>query len=324
MIPYRIITLRGIRILTTSLLCLGIFLCSYTYYYSYNARWDGRLCHCERCVSELGLSNWFDKRFIPDHIPLLTRTNYTLTKETRNWWMQLQKERKPDNLSQVIAKLFELGRGEDNLLIRRHRGCRTCAVVGNSGNLLGSRYGKDIDANEIVFRMNQAVTKGFQQDVGSRTTHHFMYPESARDLENNTHVILIPFKVLDIKWIISALTTGEVTRTYKPVKRRIKVNKDKILVYHPHFFKYVYENWNQRHGRTPSTGMLAIIFALHVCDQVNVYGFGCNSKGHWHHYWEQNKGAGAFRITGVHNADFEANVTKILTNIQKVTFHPGI
>jgi hypothetical protein len=36
----------------------------------------------------------------------------------------------------------------------------TCAVVGNSGHLLRSKYGEDIDAHDVVMRMNQAPTKG--------------------------------------------------------------------------------------------------------------------------------------------------------------------
>ena len=59
-------------------------------------------------------------------------------------------------------------------------------------------------------RMNQAPIPGFEEDVGSRTTHHVMYPESAIDLENNTSLVLIPFKTLDLQWIISALTTGTI------------------------------------------------------------------------------------------------------------------
>lgn len=58
--------------------------------------------------------------------------------------------------------------------------------------------------------MNQALTDGFEEDVGARTTHHVMYPESARNLDNDTSLVLIPFKTLDLQWVISALTTGTI------------------------------------------------------------------------------------------------------------------
>lgn len=41
-----------------------------------------------------------------------------------------------------------------------------------------------------------------------------------------------------------------------------------ILIYHPAFIKYVFDNWLQGHGRYPSTGILSVIFSLHICDEV--------------------------------------------------------
>lgn len=50
--------------------------------------------------------------------------------------------------------------------------CIRCAVVGNGGILKDSKKGEEIDAHHYVFRTNGAITEGFQQDVGSRTTHY--------------------------------------------------------------------------------------------------------------------------------------------------------
>ena len=49
-----------------------------------------------------------------------------------------------------------------------------CAVVGASGNLLGSGYGGEIDRHNIVIRINLAPTLGFEADVGRRTTHYLV------------------------------------------------------------------------------------------------------------------------------------------------------
>ncbi|KAL7858661.1 hypothetical protein AOLI_G00187680 [Acnodon oligacanthus] len=56
-------------------------------------------------------------------------------------------------------------------------------------------------------RMNKAPTAGFEKDVGTKTTHHATYPESAVDMDNSTHLILLPFKILDLEWLISVFTT---------------------------------------------------------------------------------------------------------------------
>lgn len=62
----------------------------------------------------------------------------------------------------------------------------------------------------VCLRINQAATLGFENDVGSRTTHHFMYPESAKNLPANVSFVLVPFKALDLLWITSALSTGQI------------------------------------------------------------------------------------------------------------------
>ncbi|XP_040544331.1 CMP-N-acetylneuraminate-beta-galactosamide-alpha-2,3-sialyltransferase 2 isoform X5 [Gallus gallus] len=199
--------------------------------------------------------------------------------------------------------------------------CRTCAVVGNSGRLKGSRHGLQIDAHHWVLRMNRAKTAGFEMDVGARTTHHFMYPESAMNLWPGVHLVLVPFKPLDLKWVTSAFSTGELTHTYTRVKQFIKADRNKVLILSPAFLKYIHENWTERHGRYPSTGFTALLFALHACQQVSVFGFGADSKGNWHHYWEENRWSGAFRRTRVHDADVEFSLIQRLAAEGRILFY---
>ncbi|KAM4026538.1 CMP-N-acetylneuraminate-beta-galactosamide-alpha-2,3-sialyltransferase 1 isoform 1-T2 [Anomaloglossus baeobatrachus] len=282
-----------------------------------------RPCSCETCVSEAENSVWFDERFNYTIPPLMTKQSNMVSEITYKWWTRLQGEKKPMEINKAIEEMFNVIPGHNNLQDQNPYRCRTCAVVGNSGNLKGSEYGGEIDGHSFVFRMNHAPTAKYEKDVGNKTTHHFVYPESVRDLQDNVSMVLIPFKTLDLQWIVSALTTGTINFTYAPVPRKIKVTKDKILVYHPDFMKYIYDKWLLHHGRYPSTGILSVIFALHVCDQVDLYGFGADSKGNWHHYWENNPSAGAFRQTGVHDGDFEAEIIGNLTSINKIKVYKG-
>ncbi len=41
-----------------------------------------------------------------------------------------------------------------------------------------------------------------------------------------------------------------------------------VIVVNPAFFKYTHDKWTELHGRYPSTGIVAITFALHLCDEV--------------------------------------------------------
>ncbi|KAL0978834.1 hypothetical protein UPYG_G00176330 [Umbra pygmaea] len=279
-----------------------------------------RICGCPSCIADTNVSEWFDQHYDPRQQPFLTGNN-SMDPEALNWWLALQQSTDDLKIYEVIQKMFQVIAPPAVDVRPKPTQCRKCAVVGNSGNLLKQEYGSLIDSHNIVFRMNKATTAGFEANVGKRTTHHFMYPESAVDISHGVHLVLLPFKLRDLQWVASALSTGEIKRTYMRVKDRVNANKDKVMVVSPAFFKYTHDQWTKRHGRYPSTGMLAIIFALHICDEVSVFGYGADQQGNWHHYWEHNKYAGAFRRTRVHDAEFETEVIKNLEKATKIKLH---
>ena len=55
--------------------------------------------------------------------------------------------------------------------------------------------------------------------------------------------------------------------------------------------------------------------------QVSVFGFGADSKGNWHHYWEENRWSGAFRRTRVHDADVEFSLIQRLAAEGRILFY---
>ncbi|XP_063206543.1 CMP-N-acetylneuraminate-beta-galactosamide-alpha-2,3-sialyltransferase 2-like isoform X3 [Chroicocephalus ridibundus] len=112
-----------------------------------------------------------------------------------------------------------------------------------------------------------------------------------------------------------------VLSTYARVKQFIKADRNKVLILSPAFLKYIHENWTQRRGRYPSTGFTALLFALHACQQVSVFGFGADSEGNWHHYWEKNRWSGAFRRTRVHDADVEFSLIERLAAEGRISFY---
>ncbi|XP_006639776.2 ST3 beta-galactoside alpha-2,3-sialyltransferase 8 isoform X1 [Lepisosteus oculatus] len=285
------------------------------------SRPPGAPCGCPSCVSERGRSPWFDQRFDARQLPFLAAQNGSVPPSALQWWLALQRSSDAQEPYQVIQKMFQVVSEPPPHKPAVPARCRRCAVVGNSGNLRGSHNGPLVDSHDAVIRMNKATTLGFEADVGNRTTHHFMYPESAVDLPPGVWLVLLPFKLRDLQWLASALSTGEIKTTYMRVKERVQADKDKVIVVNPAFFKYTHDSWTEHHGRYPSTGMLAIIFALHICDEVSVFGYGADPQGNWHHYWEDNKYAGAFRKTGVHNADFETHIILKLHAEGKIKLH---
>uniref|UniRef100_A0A673FRV9 CMP-N-acetylneuraminate-beta-galactosamide-alpha-2,3-sialyltransferase 2 n=1 Tax=Sinocyclocheilus rhinocerous TaxID=307959 RepID=A0A673FRV9_9TELE len=262
-------------------------------------------CACRICVADRGNSNWFSERYDPNVPILLNSTNSVLSTNVSRWW-------KVRNITAKSIYKHYSDAGPDR--------CRTCAVVGNSGNLLGSNYGPLIDFHDFVMRINKGPTEGYEKDVGSKTTHRIVYPESAMDLDNSTHLVLLPVKILDIQWLISAFTTKNITQTYTKVPSTIKANKDKVMILHPEFIRYVYDNWTEGHGLYPSTGFLTLIFALHICDEVNIFGFGATSDGIWHHYFE--KILTSYEI-GIHAGRFENETINRLQQENKILIHKG-
>lgn len=306
-----------IFIVLMSVTVVGVFLRGCTV--KYNTFEYLRTCACDKCVSED--NPWFMQRFNKSVEPFLSVEN-NLTESTFNWWKRLQGERKSlSTYSKTVEGLFQVFPSRPQIEEPSPFRCRTCAVVGNSGNLKGSHYGPLINFHDVVIRMNTGRIKGYEDDVGNKTTHRIMYPESAVNLDNTTHLLLFPFKIQDLLWVTKALTTGFRGTSYMPVKSKIQANKNLVMVINPAFMKYVHETWLKRKGRYPSTGFMALVMALHICDEVDVYGYGADKDGNWSHYWEKlyNKKL----RTGVHPGNNEYEIILELAKQQKIRFYSG-
>ncbi|KAM6456999.1 alpha-N-acetylgalactosaminide alpha-2,6-sialyltransferase 3 isoform 5-T5 [Liasis olivaceus] len=48
--------------------------------------------------------------------------------------------------------------------------CDLCAIISNSGQMTEQKVGFEIDQASCIWRMNNAPTKGYEDDVGKRTT----------------------------------------------------------------------------------------------------------------------------------------------------------
>uniref|UniRef100_A0A3B4X6Z4 CMP-N-acetylneuraminate-beta-galactosamide-alpha-2,3-sialyltransferase 1-like n=1 Tax=Seriola lalandi dorsalis TaxID=1841481 RepID=A0A3B4X6Z4_SERLL len=148
---------------------------------------DTSSCACGKCLSEDDV--WFTQRFNKSVEPFLS-AKHSLSEAAFRWWkVSWQLARKMDNLFKTFPATPDVEASSDR--------CRTCAVVGNSGNLNGSPTPLDTHC-KFPPLMNTGRTKGYEADVGKRTTHHVMYPESAVDLDNTTHLVLVPFKIQDL------------------------------------------------------------------------------------------------------------------------------
>ncbi|CAL8273892.1 unnamed protein product [Lota lota] len=183
---------------------------------------------------------------------------------------------------------------------RSHNQCLRCAVVGNGGILRGSGQGWDIDDHDLVFRVNGAVTWGFERDVGTKTS---FYGFTVNTLKHSlvlyhkdgftrvpqgpdTRYIFIPSNIRDYVMMASAIRRENVP-TGEDIGDRPRTyfgnsSQEHFRMLHPDFISYLIEhflksplltNSKTRHLYMPSTGALMLFAALHTCDQVSAYGF---------------------------------------------------
>ncbi|XP_066463357.1 CMP-N-acetylneuraminate-beta-galactosamide-alpha-2,3-sialyltransferase 4-like isoform X2 [Eleutherodactylus coqui] len=185
--------------------------------------------------------------------------------------------------------------------------CKRCVVVGNGHRLKNSSLGEIINKYDIVIRLNNAPVHNYEKDVGSKTTMRFFYPESADfdpQLDNNpdTLLVLVPFKPLDIQWMKIILNNER--RVHKGFWKLppliLEVSPQNTRILNPYYMEVTAtkildvidtnQETSKKMKAKPTTGMLAITFALHFCDLVDIAGFGypaLSNKKQPIHYYEK-------------------------------------
>ncbi|KAG0483138.1 hypothetical protein HPP92_011222 [Vanilla planifolia] len=181
----------------------------------------------------------------------------------------------------------------------------SCAVVGNSGILLGSGHGSRIDGHSLVIRLNNARIAGYQDDVGGKTSISFL----------NSNVLHLCFQRVDcfcqpygdsvpiVMYVCQASHFVDYVVCNSSHKAPLLVTDARFDALCARIVKYyslklfVEETrkhpaeWIDVHDEKLfhySSGMQAVILALGICKQVSVFGFG-KSKAAKHHYHTNQK-----------------------------------
>lgn len=178
--------------------------------------------------------------------------------------------------------------------------CTRCAVVGNGGILRGSGMGPTIDAHDYVFRVNGAITEGFEHDVGSRTS---FYVFSTNTMVNALHsyaadgfrhppqtpetcYVFLPDHDRDYLLLRAALSqqpvdSGQDEGVHPQQFFGEDLQAGKFRMLHPDFIRYLRNRFLRSHILAtphwqlyrPSTGAVMLLTAIHTCDQVSAFGF---------------------------------------------------
>uniref|UniRef100_A0A2K6SVN7 CMP-N-acetylneuraminate-beta-1,4-galactoside alpha-2,3-sialyltransferase n=1 Tax=Saimiri boliviensis boliviensis TaxID=39432 RepID=A0A2K6SVN7_SAIBB len=237
-----------------------------------------------------------------------------------------------DNLIKAIlsvTKEYRLTPALDSLR------CRRCIIVGNGGVLANKSLGSRIDDYDIVVRLNSAPVKGFEKDVGSKTTLRITYPEGAmqrpEQYERDSLFVLAGFKWQDFKWLKYIVYKERVSASdgfWKSVATRVPKEPPEIRILNPYFIQEAaftliglpFNNGLMGRGNIPTLGSVAVTMALHGCDEVAVAGFGydMSTPNAPLHYYESVRMA-AIKESWTHNIQREKEFLRKLVKAHVIT-----
>lgn len=129
-----------------------------------------------------------------------------------------------------------------------------CAVIGNSGDLLKTKFGKEIDGYDVVLRENGAPIQNYTEHVGTKSTFRLLNRGSAKALDKVAELYERGKEVLLVKTTIHDIMNKMI--------REVPILNPVYLMLGASFG-----------SAAKGTGLKALEFALSVCDTVDMYGF---------------------------------------------------
>ncbi|KAJ8047966.1 Alpha-2,8-sialyltransferase 8B [Holothuria leucospilota] len=222
----------------------------------------------------------------------------------------------------VIINTTEGGKNETHVWSQKRKYCpvtdldpsfqtvrmqNSCAIIGNSGILLNSSCGTEINSYDFVLRANLAKLEGYTEDVGNKTSLMFINGESLRNLysklfakrtseqsKSNFEDSINYTRTLNdgIIWFGKSTRArgyaGKLAKIAKFLRERMKVRFG--------FSMYNVGQPTSRRWKTkgyPTSGLMMLTIAESFCKNITLYGFypyQNDSTGSriLHHYYEPN------------------------------------
>ncbi|KAM3704316.1 hypothetical protein ACJW31_04G167300 [Castanea mollissima] len=151
-----------------------------------------------------------------------------------------------------------------------------CAVIGNSGDLLKTKFGREIDSYDVVIRENGAPVQNYSDYVGKKSTFRLLNRGSAKALD----------KVVELDDMGSAERRKEVLIVKTTIHDIMNKMIREVPIKNP-----VYLMLGGSFGSAAKgTGLKALEFALSICESVDMYGFTVDpGYKEWTRYFSESR-----------------------------------
>ncbi|XP_062523105.1 CMP-N-acetylneuraminate-beta-galactosamide-alpha-2,3-sialyltransferase 1-like [Corticium candelabrum] len=210
-------------------------------------------------------------------------------------------------------------------ILQRH--WNSCAVVGSSGRLLKTEYGRHIDDHEIVARINYPPIKGYEKHVGSRPSDIHFFGDKVDRCFNEIHP--------ETKLMVFPLPYDSNRRdvSFRSCDSNRKLPLYSISNYIMNFARTLIYNYSLAHrpanvkadkviNKMASSGFRSVVFAMMLCNHVDVYGFGLSGdKEEPVHYFEKSRNHQLFFM--YHYPNYEFELLSHWPNATSSDFYPG-
>ncbi|XP_071484164.1 alpha-N-acetylneuraminide alpha-2,8-sialyltransferase-like [Diadema antillarum] len=160
---------------------------------------------------------------------------------------------------------------------------KKCAVVGNSGSLLNSGCGSEIDSSDMVFRCNAAPIKKFTDDAGEKSNLTTFNPSilfrKFNALARQEDYLAFRKNISQYHgyiWMpcIGAAALHNVCLSTVQDEANNHEDDPHLVVGNPKEFVNFWDFWKRRNfTNLPSTGFYIVHVALQLCEETHVYGF---------------------------------------------------
>ncbi|PWA96081.1 Glycosyl transferase, family 29 [Artemisia annua] len=222
----------------------------------------------------------------------------------QTWWRNHKFQ--DDVMSEMANVVRNFKRGFNESDLGGNGKFRTCAVVGNSGILLKSDLGGEIDGNEFVIRLNNARTSGFERNVGSKTSLSFVNSNILHLCARRENCFCHPYgeNVPIMMYMCQMIHFLDYVVCNTSHKAPLVITDPRFDVLCARIVKYYsvlrflretgkpLELWADSHDGSNfhySSGMQAVMLAIGMCEKVSIFGFG-KLDGAKHHYHTNQKG----------------------------------